>query len=303
MSTLSWHGELSAAERDAVRALISEARRADGVAPIGEQAIRELSAPNSAHLLAADPTGAVVGYLNLTPQGTAELVVHPGARGRGIGTAMVTAARARIGPPVQIWAHGTLPAAEALAAKLGLRASRRLVQMRRRLNSVTEPVIPQGISIRTYAGSHDDPELLRVNNAAFSWHPEQGGWTQRDLAERFAEPWFDPGGLFLAFDERGALRGFHWTKIHDGRTGEVYVLGVDPTAQGRGLGRTLTAVGLDHLRRRLGSQAAVILYAESDNAAAINTYESLGFRRSRTDTGYSADLTRNAVHPSFTDHH
>jgi len=235
--------------------------------------------------------GAVVGYLNLTPHGTVELVVYPAVRGRGIGTALMRAAVERSSVPVRVWAHGTLPAAKALAAKFGLRAVRELVQMRRSLAGVTHPGVPRGVSIRTYSGSHDDPELLRVNNAAFSWHPEQGGWTDSDLAERFAEPWFDPRGLFLAFDERGALRGFHWTKVHDDRLGEVYVLGVDPAAQGRGLGRVLTAVGLDHLRQRLGSegQAAVILYAESDNVAAIKTYESLGFRRSSVDTAYMPD--------------
>ena len=47
-------------------------------------------------------------------------------------------------------------------------------------------------TIRTYSGLQDDAELLRVNNAAFSWHPEQGGWTETEIAERRAEPWFDP---------------------------------------------------------------------------------------------------------------
>jgi mycothiol synthase len=291
VTALAWHRNLSAAEQQAVRTLVADAERIDGVSPVGEQVLRDLAGDDGVHLLAAGRPGAVVGYLNLTPQGAAELVVHPAARGRGIGTALVRAAVAHSSEPVRVWAHGSLPAARALAAKLGLRAVRELVQMRRPLAGVTQPGVPPGISIRTYGGSHDDPELLRVNNAAFSWHPEQAGWTDSDLAERFAEPWFDPKGLFLAFDERGALRGFHWTKVHDDRLGEVYVLGVDPAAQGRGLGRVLTAVGLDHLRRRLGSQdqAAVILYAESDNVAAIKTYESLGFRRSSVDTGYMPD--------------
>ncbi len=289
MTALAWHRNLAAAEQQAVRTVVADAERIDGVSPVGEQVLRDLAAEDGAHLLAVGLPGAVVGYLNLTPQGTVELVVHPAARGRGIGTALVRAALERSSVPVRVWAHGTLPAAKALAAKLGLHAVRELVQMRRPLAGVTHPGVPRGVSIRTYSGSHDDPELLRVNNAAFSWHPEQGGWTDSDLAERFAEPWFDPRGLFLAFDERGALRGFHWTKVHDDQLGEVYVLGVDPVAQGRGMGRVLTAVGLDHLRQRLGSQdqAAVILYAESDNVAAVKTYESLGFHRSSVDTAYS----------------
>ena len=291
MTALAWHRNLSAAEQQAVRTLVADAERIDGVSPVGEQVLRDLAAEDGAHLLAVGPPGTVAGYLNLTPQGTVEQVVHPAARGRGIGTALMRAALEHSSVPVRVWAHGTLPVAKALAATLGLRAVRELVQMRRPLAGVTHPGVPRGVSIRTYSGSHDDPELLRVNNAAFSWHPEQGGWTDGDLAERFAEPWFDPRGLFLAFDERGALRGFHWTKVHDDRLGEVYVLGVDPAAQGRGLGRVLTAVGLDHLRQRLGSedQAAVILYAESDNVAAIKTYESLGFRRSSVDTAYMPD--------------
>lgn len=289
MTDLAWRGIPSAVEQDAVRALVAEAERVDGVAPIGEQVLRDLAAQNSAHLLAVDPAGAVEGYLNLTSQGAAELVVHPAARGHGIGAALVAAAIERSSVPVRFWAHGTLPAAKALADRVGLRAVRELIQMRRPLSAVPEFSVPQGISIRTYTGSDDDPELLRVNNAAFSWHPEQGGWTEKDLAARFAEPWFDPGGLFLAVDERGTLCGFHWTKVHHDRLGEVYVLGVDPAAQGGGLGKALTAVGLDHLRRRLGfqHQGAVMLYAESDNVAAIKTYESLGFRRSSMDTAYA----------------
>jgi mycothiol synthase len=135
--------------------------------------------------------------------------------------------------------------------------------------------------------------LLRVNNAAFSWHPEQGGWTESDVVGRVGEAWFDPEGLLLAHDGQSLL-GFHWTKVHDdgpgSGLGEVYVLGVDPSAQGRGLGRALTLLGLAHLSRRLGQHhdATVMLYVESDNVAAIRTYESLGFVLTGVDTAYAA---------------
>ena len=57
----------------------------------------------------------------------------------------------------------------------------------------------------------------------------------------------------MAFDEQtGKLLGFHWTKVHaeEPGLGEVYVVGVDPAAQGRGLGATLTLVGMHHLADR-----------------------------------------------------
>ena len=71
--------------------------------------------------------------------------------------------------------------------------------------------------------------------------------------------------------------------------GEVYVVGVDPVAQGMGLGRTLTVVGMDWLARRLADDAepTIMLYVEADNGAAVRTYERLGFTLHSTDTAYS----------------
>ncbi len=271
-----------------MRTLLAETERVDGMAPVGEQVLRGLHGDRAEHLLVHDEAGAVLGYLNLAADGTAELAVHPRARRRGVGTALVNAACEHGGGPVRFWAHGTLPGASALAAKLDLQPIRELIQMRRPLNNVADTIVPQGISIRSYDGAADDAELLRVNNSAFAWHPEQGGWTGKDIADRVAEPWFDPNGLLLAVDDStGALCGFHWTKVHDEQLGEVYVLGVDPAAQGRGLGRTLTLRGLGHLAERLGDDSAVMLYVESDNTAAIKTYAALGFAPVGRDTAYS----------------
>lgn len=291
----TWQPALAPQQQTRIRELIAAATDFDGVAPVGEQVLRELPHQRTGHLLAAEG-GDVLGYLNLTPgrggaDAMGELVVHPRARRRGIGTALLRTAAARERNAVRFWAHGTQPAARALADTLHLAVVRELLQMRRTLQDLPEPVAPDSLRIRTYAGASDDAELLRVNNAAFAWHPEQGGWTEADLAERRLEPWFDPAGLFLAFaKDTGALLGFHWTKVHTDRPGlgEVYVVGVDPAAQGRGLGRILTQVGIDHLAGRLSGydDAEVMLYVEADNAAAVSTYRRLGFAVCNVDTAY-----------------
>ncbi|KUI14252.1 mycothiol synthase [Mycobacterium lehmannii] len=292
MTELIWRTELSGDEQRRIHELIEAATSADGVAPVGEQVLRELPHDRTRHLVARDDED-IVGYLNLAADddsAMAEAVVHPRSRRRGIGAALVGAGLTEGGHDARVWAHGNLEAARATAASLGLTVVRELLQMRRPLTDLPLTPTPGGVRITTYSGPADDAALLRVNNAAFVWHPEQGGWTEADIDERRGEPWFDPEGLFLAVDEdTDELLGFHWTKIHGADLGEVYVVGVDPAAQGRGLGAVLTLTGLHHLAERLSGSAdsAVMLYVEADNSAAVNTYRKLGFTVFSVDAAYA----------------
>ncbi|NIL75186.1 mycothiol synthase [Rhodococcus sp. B10] len=281
-----------------ILAIVSRATVADGTAPISEQAVKAVTADgDSVHLVATDGA-TVVGYAGVVPSNEnapamAEVVVDPTFRGRGIGRMLVERALTEGGDDARVWAHGNLAPARAVASNLGLEVARELLQMRRPLAAPELPdvVVPEGVSLRTYRGHQDDAELLRVNNAAFSWHPEQGGWTDKDIAERRDGAWFDPAGVFLAFEEgTDTLLGFHWTKVHpaegdEAEIGEVYVVGIDPAAQGRGLGRVLTLAGLHYLKNRQLDD--VLLYVEADNAAAVHTYERLGFDRFHVDAAYA----------------
>lgn len=69
----------------------------------------------------------------------------------------------------------------------------------------------EDVVVRTYSGAADDAEILRVNNDAFSWHPEQGGWSLADIADRTGSDWFDPAGVFWPSDaaDPDTLLGFH----------------------------------------------------------------------------------------------
>ena len=253
---------------------------------------------------------AVAGYAHLDPTDpvagpSAEVVVHPRYRGRGYGRLLVEAALAQApGHRLRLWAHGDHPAARALAAALGFSEVRRLEQWRRSLRvPLPEAPLPDGVRLRAFRPGDDDSAWLAVNAAAFADHPEQGGWTLQDLHARTAEGWFDPSGFLLAEqdgpDGRPELVGFHWTKVHGGdghghdpghdpgdghgheAIGEVYVVGVSPAHQGRGLGRALTVAGLRHLRGLGLGQA--MLYVEADNAPARAVYRTLGFTPWDTD--------------------
>ena len=243
---------------------------------------------------------ALLAYaqVEMPPDGpvTVEAVVHPRHRRGGTGAGLRDAVLARVsGREVRAWAHGDDPGAAALAAGVGARRVRELLQMLRRFDSdpdgPEEPVLPPGVRLRAMRPGADEDAWLAVNARAFSSHPEQGTWTRADLAARMAEPWFDPAGVLLAEDEAsGELLGFHWTKVHAATperpaVGEVYVLGVDPAAQGRRLGGALTLAGLRHLRG-LGLDA-VLLYVEADNALALRVYRGLGFEVVRVDVQYA----------------
>lgn len=238
--------------------------------------------------------GELVGYAQLEDTDpveapAAELVVHPGHRGRGHGRALGSALLGASGKRLRVWAHGGKSAARHLAQVLGLTLFRELRQLRRPLSllDIPEPVFPAGVTVRTFVPGQDDAAWLALNAAAFAHHPEQGSLTQRDLDDRKAEPWFDPKGFFLA-ERGGELIGFHWTKVHaEEHLGEVYVVGIRPDAQGGGLGKALTAIGLRHLAAQ--GLPTAMLYVDADNAAALSVYERLGFTTHEVDLMYRTE--------------
>jgi mycothiol synthase len=292
-------GTISPQEAAAVLRLVDAVTAADGVGPLSEQILLHVrhGGDHGARNLLAWRDGELAGFAHLDAGGLAgELAVHPAYRGHGLGRALALAlAASASGRPLRLWAHGDLPAAAALAASTGFARVRGLWRMYRPLaGPPPEPRLPAGVSVRTFVPGQDEQAWLAVNARAFAGHPEQGRWTRQDLAQREQEPWFDPAGFFLA-EHDGRLAGFHWTKIHAAGpasppaaatppVGEVYVIGVDPSAQGTGLGRALTLVGLHYLRGR--GMPGVMLYVDESNTSAIALYESLGFSRAATDVVY-----------------
>ncbi|MEU4154623.1 mycothiol synthase [Streptomyces sp. NPDC026659] len=294
--SLETQAELTPEQTRAVLDLLAAAAAVDGQQPVSEQGRLQLrggAREGVSHLLLSYGD-ELVGYAQLEDTDpveapAAELVVHPAHRGHGHGRALGTALLAASGKRLRVWAHGGHPAARHLAQVLGLTLFRELRQMRRPLTGLElpDPVLPEGVTVRAFVPGQDETAWLAVNAAAFAHHPEQGSLTERDLADREAEPWFDPAGFFLA-ERGGELIGFHWTKTHpEEGLGEVYVLGVRPGSQGGGLGKSLTTTGLRHLAGR--GLPTAMLYVDADNKAAVSVYERLGFTTHETDLMYRTE--------------
>ena len=281
-------------------ALAACAAAVDGFDPLNEEARLSRSSGGARHLLATEDD-RLVGYLVHSPaHQTAQLMVDPGYRRRGIGSRLVAALAADA--PLRLWAFHDAPAAQGFARRFGLVEGRALLVMAKQLPTAPahEPGDTGGsralstraaaaarfvpgneVSLRGYLPG-DAAGLLAVNAAAFAHHPEQGGLDAAGLAARMAEEWFDPAGLIVAV-ANGRMLGFHWTK-QIGELGEVYVVGVDPAAQGRGLGGRLLQAGLDHLAET--GCREVILYVDSADTVAVGMYVSAGFGVAHRDVLY-----------------
>jgi mycothiol synthase len=187
------------------------------------------------------------------------------------------------GGPVHWWVRDPDEAHTRIAELVGLAPARDLWQMR-----VALPLAETtDVVTRPFVVGRDEEAWLEVNNAAFAWHPEQGGWTVEDLRSRQEEPWFDPEG-FLLHERDGRLAGFCWTKLHrEPDEGEIYVIAVHPGFAGQGLGRALTVAGLAHLSRRTDTG---MLYVDAANTPAVGLYAALGFTRVSTNRAFVGDI-------------
>ena len=295
---------------DQLPALLRAATCADGHEPIGEHKFLRLQRGDDLALAFIARDGdELVGYAHTvtfdegeTKRVSCEVVVHPGARHRGIGQALLASvvahARGQSAGRIDVWAYNDSSASRRLAGDLGFRASRRLLHLHRHIHDLIEPSAPAGVILRPFRTGVDERAWLSLNNRIFAGHPENGRWTLEDLEARMAQPWFDPGD-FLMVELNGALAGFCWLKVEEregeGRVGEIYVIGTAPETRGIGLGRYLLAAALRRLRDRDVRVAAI--YVDESNAAAVALYESSGFHYHHVDVCYSLAIAAEPALP------
>jgi mycothiol synthase len=292
-------------DRAAVEHLLHVAEHADGHASVDEHRWLDMAAGGRqafAGLVAWEPGhDHPVAYAQVSRgrehSWSLDLVIDPHHRydAKSIAPELLTAAldliREEGGGHVHLWVHQPAVAHDEIATSVGLARGRDLLQLRVPL-PLGEPV-PDDLTLRPFVVGQDEDAWLEVNNRAFEWHPEQGGWTRDEVVAREREEWFDPRG-FLLHEVDGRLAGFCWTKVHPAHEhgdalGEIYVIAVDPDFGGRGLGRSLVLAGLDHLHQVRGIDVGM-LYVDAGNEPARKLYDHLGFTIDHVDRAYTGDV-------------
>jgi len=289
----------AAADVERVRALTDAVEAATGIEPLGDDAWTGMHAGAGRDRGLLADTGDAYAHLAHHHAGewSLELAVLPGVadeRRDQLIAAAVELVRDDGGGHVTYWVHGANADDDARARRFGFTLERDLLQMRVALPLATPPRWPDGVTVRTFVPGQDEAAWVEVNNRAFAGHPEQGAWTVDMLRAREQEPWFDPDGFLLAFDADG-LAGSCWTKVHPAQPPqepdalcEIYVIAADPSRHGKGLGRALTAGGLQSLADR--GITVGMLFVDGANETAVGLYESLGFSTSRTDCAYGLEI-------------
>lgn len=274
-------------------AFTADCSHADDHAPFGEHTLLTLHGQRQVRhaRIACHLEDALAGYAVLSEGIDAwylELAVAPALRGRRVGSALRDAAlnhiRSHGGGALRAWAHAGGPVVDRLLR--GWTTSRTLQVLETDLpRHVSVPDVPPGVAARSLdVGSRADRDAwLALSNAAFTGHPENGGWDRAEVDWRMAAPWTDSGRFPVLHDQTGLLAGV-WTKAEDGHHPELYVVAVAPHAQGRGLATIVVRQALNILRQRGFEQA--VLYVDTDNHPARSLYAKVGFTLHHVDSCY-----------------
>lgn len=271
---------------DAVTTLLGQAEAHDGFPAISDQAVREARTGVRDIVTVGDDPLTAVGIIGA---GELDLVVHPDKRGLGIGGALFDDLLSRARGDVRVWVHGDNPAGERLVTTRGFTPVRTLLRLElpgTELSGWTpaDP-LPDTLTLTTFNpdNSLHTSSLIEVNARAFHTHPEQGQFDANDLEATSQEPWFDPEDILMAW-EADRLLGFSWIKTTRDEAGivetELYVIGVDPSAAGRGLGTALLALTLERMAQHAPERTT--LYVEGNNAPALALYRRAGFQTVQT---------------------
>lgn len=120
----------------------------------------------------------------------------------------------------------------------------------------------------------------------------QGGWAGRKVGAIADDCRIQPDGVFVAIDNQsGAIVGYVTTRLSSiSLVGWIANLAVDPSYQGKGLGRALLEHSIDFFKQR--GMAVAKIETLDQNPVGQSLYPSLGFVEVARQIHYAMRLDR-----------
>jgi len=221
----------------------------------------------------------------------ADAAVHPDHRGRGIGTWLADwveeCARARGSRLVGQTVPGA-SAPERFFQARGYREGWTSWVLQLPADTAIEPQpLPEGYSLREFAGGEDGRTAFQLVEDAFNEWPDRDPSRYEDWAPRGPlRPGFEPWQIRFAVDPGGTEVGACYT-ILAGDTGYVDQIAVRGDQRGKGLARALLA---DAFARAREHGATVSELSTDSRTGALGLYEHVGMQVTQTWRHWMTDL-------------
>jgi len=252
--------------------------------------IESVGQPNQSfnnNLFIAESAGEIVGYADVRPElniGRVVLrwLVHPKHYRRGPAAKLIDRALSRtrelgtVTLHVNIWQNSRMD--KQLLTQMGFTIVRRFLELRIDLSKTPLPEIEKiGHQYRPLHPGEEE-RLTRLQNRSFTGSWGYNANSVEEMLYRIHLPNCSAEDIILVFDRDNPI-GYCWTRtnfLENKDTGRIYMLGVDPDYQGRGLGKRLLLAGLSYLKGK-GLQV-VELTVDRENKVACTLYKSVGFK-------------------------
>ncbi len=240
-------------------------------------------------LFVAEVSGNIVGYLDITPElGIGRVIldcwVHPQHRRKGLGTQLFGYATHRAKELGTKVAHVNIiegnTVAKSVLPRLGFKFVRRFVHLRLDMARLGWRDANQAPLQYRHLQRGEEDKLAQIQNRSFADTWGYNPNTVEEIVHRTNLSHSSPGDVLLAYDGDRVI-GYCWTRITSEaasgkREGQIFMLGVNPDYQGRGVGKTVLLAGLSYLENK-GFETAG-LTVDSKNKIARALYRSVGFK-------------------------
>ncbi|MFC1912935.1 GNAT family N-acetyltransferase [Chloroflexota bacterium] len=254
-------------------------------------------------LFLAETAGNLVGYLEVLPELAIGRVilscwVHPEHRRQGIATKLLDYALNRaqeLGTEVaqiEIPQDNTL--ARSILTRLSFRLVRRFFHLRLSMAKVCRQDMEQAALGCHQLQRGEEDKLTQIQNRSFAgvW-----GYNPNTVAAiTYRTSLCNPQDIVLTCNG-DKVTGYCWTEITDdeetasgARKGRIFMLGVDPTYRGKGVGKKALLAGLAHLQDK--GLTVAELTVDSKNKVACALYRMVGFEVETSSMWYEKRINQ-----------